>query len=381
MMTEEDSDDEERSTDEVNVLHEHIFRDVFDPGLGARPHYATVFGVAFDPFTDDSFVSSGADGTVRKWDRPDPEKPHVNTHTWTFDKHPHHLVFHGGEKIFAVGGSDGRVYVHSGQDYTTQYYIEGSNPDRQVSSMTWGKASCSSTVFFATEHTGQNQNDGEAYAANYVAGNHKTMYNFSGVPGGGAVMALDGTGSRLAIVAGQRSNMARQSLLVYEPQVLDAQTVLECHLPEFGYITHPPSLSDECHIMDVQFSPCGRYIAIARDNNCALIYDIRNATLPLHVFGHVTYSREEMEHRFGIRGGTQATYGIASLGWMGHDTLITGGSDGCVRRWDTRRATERMGGQVVARLDQPVAHLSFGDDTQQHRYPLIGRYGGQGLCV
>ncbi|KZT53637.1 hypothetical protein CALCODRAFT_43637 [Calocera cornea HHB12733] len=123
--------------------------------------------------------------------------------------------------------------------------------------------------------------------------------------------------------------------------------------------------------MDVQFSPCGTYIAIARDNNCALVYDIRNATTPMHVFGHVTYSRDDMETRFAMRGGDKASYGIANLGWMGSNTLVTGGADGCVRRWNIGVATRNMGGKAIARLDQPVAHLSFADESLAHRYPLI----------
>ncbi|KZO93462.1 hypothetical protein CALVIDRAFT_249155 [Calocera viscosa TUFC12733] len=278
--------------------------------------------------------------------------------------------------------------------------FKGNERNRQISSMKWGTGRTDRMLFFATEHPDSERNDGEAYAANYSdESSTEALYPFPGVPGGGAVMALDGTGSRLAIVAGRSDNRARQSLMIYEPQLLDADTVLECRLPEFGYIAHPASLSGECHIMDVQFSPCGSYIAVARDNNCALIYDIRNAAKPLHVFGHVTYSRDDMESRFGERWGSKAAYGISNLGWIGHNTIITGGADGCVRRWNTNVATRNMGGKVIARLDQPVAHLSFADDTLEHRYPLIayvpfnatvlldvndalqGRHGRQSICL
>jgi len=66
-------------------------------------------------------------------------------------------------------------------------------------------------------------------------------------------------------------------------------------------------------------------------------------------------------------------------GWCGRGFgIITGGSDGCVRFWDTRRSGEDMeNGEVLARPNVDVGHFSVGDPCSGEKPLVVGDNDGR----
>jgi WD40 repeat protein len=126
-----------------------------------------------------------------------------------------------------------------------------------------------------------------------------------------------------------------------------------------------------------KFSPDMIYLAVARNDDVTHVYDSRMVSKgPMHAFEHVGAGRN-------IPG--NESYGIVEAHWVESSArslgLVTGGTDGelrivtagpndtlttitsgCIRFWDTRKASDDpMNGTVIAETDFDVGYFSLGD--------------------
>lgn len=172
-------------------------------------------------------------------------------------------------------------------------------------------------------------------------------------------------GGNLALATRGPNNMHHLSL--YDINRKDRNTTKRILLPSFASTC-------EGEVSSMAFSPDDNYLAIARNDNSAHVYDLRLLEKgPLYKFTHrgprlVTPGNE--------------SYGIVKAQWVELRSirlgLITGGHDGihgsmfiyllfcspplylgCVKLWDPLKAD--ISGTTLAQVESDIGHFSLGD--------------------
>jgi len=92
----------------------------------------------------------------------------------------------------------------------------------------------------------------------------------------------------------------------------------------------------EAEVNDMAYSPCGRYIALGRQDNRTHIYDVRMME-QVNDKSSILY---EFAHEDGRKRGTinpgQESFGICKVAWVREgerEGLVTAGSDGTLDQW------------------------------------------------
>lgn len=112
-------------------------------------------------------------------------------------------------------------------------------------------------------------------------------------------------------------------------------------------------------INQVAFESGGVYVALARGDNEAHVYDSRYLDRVLAKFAHDN-GLSALKDRYGVVGALWTTsFDSKNLG------LLTGGMDGCVRLWDHRRAQDDpSNGTIVAKMQHEIAKFQIGDPSR-----------------
>ncbi|KAF8303319.1 hypothetical protein DL93DRAFT_454388 [Clavulina sp. PMI_390] len=212
-------------------------------------------------------------------------------------------------------------------------------------------------------------------------------------------LGVDYWGERVAIVSYDTTPFREAgdpglSLRIYDiraPRSLPSSPTISLNLDTL--LSSPSLLSEErAGASSVLFSPCTTYIAVARENNIAQVFDARFVGLD-DAQRVLMECRHESEHEgpeITVQGKAYSRYGIAAMDWMDASlgpqrapgVLVTGGDDGAVRSWDLRRSPDDPSqGRNLLSMDPQqrlvgIAAFSLGDVYAGERALIVGDMNG-----
>ncbi|KZT06889.1 WD40 repeat-like protein [Laetiporus sulphureus 93-53] len=327
--------------------------------------YMTTEDVQFNPLQPTRMASCGADGIVQLWDcdqiiednmlLPVRAVPLDNCKAKT-------LAYKPDGCALAVSAFDGNIYVQqdSAERSSSITLPLGRDADHTTTDMIWGRKS-SSHILYATSASCSIQE---------MAGCHKAFDTNSG----GVICELDAqeAGQRLAvneigdtIVLATKGQGMSFCLRKYDARRRLGRAVERTMLEPFtGEGSHKVNY--------MAFSPDGVYIAIARTDNTAHVYDARFLGKDvLHVFAHEDGSNSQ-----------SGRHGVITAQWIDGFPrglgLVTGGADGCIRLWDVRRSTDDpFNGTPIAECDYGIGDFVTGDIGKGEHPLIVGECSGQ----
>jgi len=328
--------------------------------------FYTVNDVAFCPSTGSApeFVSTGNDCTINLWGMREGEFECVNA--VATERAPLDLRFKPGDTTLAVAIGDGTVSIFSSFEATTQKadwkpYVShwSCKLPPATGVMAWGAHSTSNLLFASTEPYDDDEFMGWHRAFDVHA--QKTVIKL-GVNEAGDDMAIDPTGERLALVT--RAEDGSHPLRVFDISDKSAMLVEQLNLRAFK--------NNHAEVRHACYSPDGVFLALARSDNSADVYDSRMlGSGPIYT----------LRHEPGVQCDDQL-YGVQRVHWlMGRDGrrtgLSTGGDDGCVRLWDLGLAMDdQHQGRVLAHADWGIGDFSVGDPYSDEHRLVVGDCGG-----
>ncbi|KAI5841870.1 hypothetical protein DFP73DRAFT_586131 [Morchella snyderi] len=116
-------------------------------------------------------------------------------------------------------------------------------------------------------------------------------------------------------------------------------------------------VSDQSDLNCVSISPCERYLTSSDTTNNTLLWDIRNASRPLHSLQHGATTMPTSAQTNLAEDDT----GVTFITWSAHSsTLFTGGSDGKIKQWDPARAQPFL--VDVAAVESQIMTAAFSPD-------------------
>lgn len=200
--------------------------------------------------------------------------------------------------------------------------LHGGADGQVVGEIRWGRGRTAGFLFASSEPTDETKYTGSWHRIFDMEGG-KTSSRLD-LEEAGDAMAVDADG-HLAIVT--RTSRTNSNLRIYDIRDNGYNPTHEIELKPFQLMNAGDEDESGEH-RDVQFSPDGIFIALARYDNRVHVYDRRfvRAKGLLYDFRHSTVTR--------INPGLQ-TYGVSKLEWVSNGSrlgLVTGGSDG---QWTT----------------------------------------------
>ncbi|PCH33544.1 WD40 repeat-like protein, partial [Wolfiporia cocos MD-104 SS10] len=314
--------------------------------------YSTVVDVAFNPAFPERLISSGTDRTIAIWD--------CDSFEYGVDEPRGHIVhtacpmgilsFKPAEPLLAMAGRDGCVYLHSDKPNmpaVTDILRLAPRSGHEVADIAWGVNGSSHALFASSAPLAYGVYDGVHKVFDFEKS--KTLCTFD-TQAEGERIALDQAGERLAVAV--RSSATAHALRMYDARRLARASVQSIDLQPF-----------DGEVNAVAFGPGGIYIAIARSDNSAHVYDSRFlGREPMHVCKH----REGNVISKDTSGVTEAVWTEGTSRGMG---LVTGGVDGCIRLWDVRQApSDASDDNVLVQCDDDIGSFVLGDHPDT---PLI----------
>ncbi|KAF8637653.1 hypothetical protein AX17_002721 [Amanita inopinata Kibby_2008] len=325
-------------------------------------HYA-VNDVKFDPCST-SFVTSGNDRKVCCWTRdPDTEEYSRSRVIGPYSRAPYELAFKPGTATLAV--AEKRIHVY--RDYEssvthTSFMVSPSAADHSVGSMIWGTEATDHYIFASTEPRADDCFDGYHKAFNVARG--VCDYELDSHEAGDS-LAIGPHGS--VLIHTSRGAGGTSLLRVY-----DIKRKNGCAIERVQQ--EPSRLDSDGEINGISLSPDGLYIALARNDNRTHVYDARMLKK-----GKLF----EYEHKgISLTSPGYSSYGVTKAQWAesseGRLTLITGGSDGCIRAWDPLQAMESpRNGRVLVQANSDIGYFSLGDRTKNEQQLIVGDCSGE----
>ncbi|KAH0836678.1 WD40-repeat-containing domain protein [Lanmaoa asiatica] len=349
---------------------------------GSVMKYYTVTDIAFNPLNPRQFLSSGYDHVVQTWeildhDDNDERRDLDAMHYITFDSRPQDLVYTPDGSALAITCYDGTVRLYS-QDLfedmidvqlpPKKLYVAPRGSGHAAGSTLWGKGPSKHLLFSSSEPTAKNDDSGFHHAFDTHRGVQAVQFDAT-ESGDATALSPDGT-TLVLFTCGADSthpvrlyDVRRKSKEAYETEELEKFQVR----PHIG--SNQELVGSE-EVNEASFSPDGRLLAVARNDNALHVYDVRALSRgPLCRFQH---------HDSDTVGG--GGFGVVAANWI-HSRdrigIVSGGNDGCVRLWEPALgSTDEVQGAVIGRTDFDVAHFSVGD-CQSGELPLvIGDSGG-----
>ncbi|TDL28414.1 WD40 repeat-like protein [Rickenella mellea] len=318
----------------------------------------TVNDVVFHPMDSKIFLSSGNDRKVTIWEvRKSEHDGSIQVQQpcqFSYLDVPNDLAFKPKTSMLAVACFDGNIHIHPNV-YTSERFclrVASDSGQQKAGAFAWGAGN---TLFASSE----GPDNIKCQHAAFDVQAKKTLYKFSTTECGDA-MNLDPPMERLALATSQTGS---HSLFLYDVARNDGRRPTH-------QISLLPSIRDnvELEVNMLKFSPDGLLLCVARNDDISHIYDSRFMDQVLHTFKHDA--------------GVPQGYGVVGAQWVdgrfGRDVgLVTAGSDGCVRLWDARYASEDVrNGVSLAQVDQDIAYMSLGDRFCGEHRLVIGDCGG-----
>ncbi|KIK71038.1 hypothetical protein GYMLUDRAFT_235419 [Collybiopsis luxurians FD-317 M1] len=238
------------------------------------------------------------------------------------------------------------------------------NDGNRTASLKWGHDSTKDTLFASSEQyrDGAGPSSHKAFDTKY----QKTMFKFD-LEEEGDALALDSSGERLAICSVRKDNDA----MVVNDNSDSTENILRLYdvrRKNGSQPIHQITL-ERSGVNSATFSPDGIFLAVARADGRALVYDSRFlGEGELCDFEHNGPSAVSPQH---------SSYGITHAEWRNLPNnqlgLLTGGPDGCVRLWQPGLARSvAKQGKVIAQVHGDVGYFSVGDRFEGEHELVVG---------
>ncbi|TRM65519.1 hypothetical protein BD626DRAFT_567422 [Schizophyllum amplum] len=338
-----------------------------------------VLDLVFDPLTM-RLASSGSNKDLLIWHQldkeewgrsagPESSKYYKLAHQYKYNKPPHILAFCPGGSTLAVGADELEIIVDIDDGNRRQFPVAEGRMRHLVSAVVWGSGPSAGHVFASTEpETFADQVDPPP------AGVHKgfdievkTSYELllpgSADSGSGEALAVNDSGERLALV----TECASEHLLqIYNLRASGARGTpdLRIVLPPFDFGVRTTNNCAE--VNHAYFAPgTSHLLALARGDNVAHVYDLRQTRRPMHAYAH--------------RGDCVAPgnifHGVTRAEWVSGARLglVTAGADGCVRLWDPSISSDGDDNcTILAELHYDINTFSLGQPGTRERSLMVG---------
>ncbi|KAI0322675.1 WD40-repeat-containing domain protein [Amylostereum chailletii] len=385
----------------LNAHKRHFVRQEFDEdGETTKDHsfdkYYDVTDVKFDPKRPASVVSAGRDGFIRVQDinRKEPLGgsrimefwPGHNDGHHNTGHYPHTLLFRdSGPTTLAIGSTDGHVYVYNDSIWRDQFdpsicvKLDAAHGKAHNSGeMVWGRGN---TLYVSSEPR-DSENDHSGYHTAFDVSRPDAFTKFPDVRNSGDSLAIDSTGQNLALIT--RATAGVHTLRLYDvARQMGARASSKVALENFAFECDT-SLHFASEVTSSSFSPDGRLLAIARNDDRLHVYDTRYLGKgPLLQFYHWGELREDAVTGWDNENAKILHYGITCArwveGWYGHGLgIISGGGDGCVRLWDVMGSdTDPRNGEIIAEASWSIGRISLGDQSKGEKPLVVGDNGGR----
>ncbi|KAI5895291.1 uncharacterized protein SCHCODRAFT_02572699 [Schizophyllum commune H4-8] len=313
-----------------------------------------------------------------------------------YEKPPQILSFRPGtSNVLAVGTEHLDIIDLDSAGLIDAYEIAEPRSGHAVSAIVWGKGPSKDYIFASTEppipsddrepppigfHKGIEVRTGRRFEL-ITAGTHDS--------GAGDALAVSDEGELplvlhsplLTIPLGDRLAIAARCPTGHILQILDIRnpqkgrrSVERIALPpfDFGAVNWRKGLEND--VNDMSYAPgASHLLALARSDNVALIYDLRNTRWPLHTLRHVGDRAPHVKGYF---------HGVTQLQWVSHKRLglVTAGADGCVRLWDPSISSEddpQRNGTIIAEVDADITAFSLGKRGTKEHTLMVGDSRGR----
>jgi len=251
-----------------------------------------------------------------------------------------------------------------------RFLVAPKGSDHAAGSTLWGQGPSKHLLFTSSEPTEKGDYSGFHHAFDTCKGVQAVQFDATEA-GDAATLSPDGT-TLVLFTWGKDSthpvrlyDVRRKLKTAYETEELEKFRIR----PVIG---SNQGLGDSEEVNHASFSPDGRLLAVARNDNALHVYDVRAlARGPLSRFEH---------HDSDAVGG--GGFGVIAANWLqGRDRIgiVSGGNDGCVRLWEPALgSTDEVQGAVIGRTDFDVSHFSIGNQ-QSGEFPLVISDSGGGM--
>nr|GAT60949.1 predicted protein [Mycena chlorophos] len=355
---------------------------------GSVPDTSFTMNCAIYEPSSGTLICSSEDRTCWGWtySKDTDEYEHKPEHYWKFvgnyDVTPHDIALKPGTRILAV--AEKRVTIH--QDVAD---IDGGAnralnivsrlppaiaPSYIAGTLCWGAGPTADMLFVMTEPIAR-ANAQQGYGGQHSAFDPATgQLHFSFEVGRrsgeeGDAMCLGVGGSCAALVTKRGSHQS--TVRLFDVRNKQPQATNQLPLPRSFLPVQDHRHADQVNSM--AFSPDELYLALGRNDNSTLVYDIRFFDKVL-----ATYRHEPQRADATLL--NKDFYGIVDVQWVqprcGASGLVTGGEDGCIRLWDPRYAATESTSWILAQVESDVAAFSVGDPYDGEQGLIVGASTG-----
>ncbi|KAI0048349.1 WD40 repeat-like protein [Auriscalpium vulgare] len=324
-------------------------------------HYS-VNAVKFDPNNTHCMASAGNDGTVQLWKskswQVDDDSQVMCSKILTYPDAPHDLFFRPEDSMLAVPCKDGFVYTYTQNGYgsCTSLPVPPAGIPHSAGAMVWGHH-CTLDLLFASSEPKDPENDHTGFHRAFDLKEETVLFSM-GAKEAGDAMAIDADGARLALFTTDEDS---HTLRLYDVRRRTGRRSIDMIKLEPFAFESPPG-----EVTTASFSPDGILLAVARNDDALHMYDTRFLERgPLARYLHKREDRDVDMPRYGV------AEAVWISGWQGFDLgLVSGGTDGCVRYWDTRRSADGQEGEILAQVSDDIGHFALGDPYKGEK-PLV----------
>ncbi|KAL1667098.1 hypothetical protein GGF50DRAFT_49394 [Schizophyllum commune] len=313
-----------------------------------------------------------------------------------FTKAPQILLFRPDtSNVLAVGAENLDIFELDCDRPIDTYPVAEPGSDHAVSAIVWGKGPSKDYIFASTEPASTSDDEEPPPIGFHKGFNVRTGNRFELIPAGthdsgaGDALAVNDEGKllpelhwpALTALVGDRLAIAARCPIGHILQILDIRnprkglkTVERIALPPFDFSAVNWRKGLENDVNDMSYAPgASHLLALARSDNVALIYDLRNTKWPLHTLRHVGDRAPHVKRSF---------HGVTQLQWVSHKRLglVTAGADGCVRLWDPSISSDddpQKNCTVIAEVDADISAFSLGERGTKEHTLMVGDSRGR----
>ncbi|KAK2463584.1 hypothetical protein APHAL10511_004335 [Amanita phalloides] len=339
--------------------------------------YYSITDIKFDS-TSTSFVSSGEDLTVRVWrrqsnsgsdsgsDEEEEEEEYVQDRVFNCTYVPSGVALKPGTKTLAV--AERKLVIHSDYEISVSrhsYNVAAIGAQHRVGSIIWGFGPTAHLICASSEPIDDDCSDGY----------HKLFDVKEGIKEGKSYdLDAKEAGDTLALMP-DGSTLVHTSLGPNRAGIIRLYDIGRKLVSAVETVRMEPfrqRINGE--VNSISISPDGIYVAIARGDNRVHVYDSR-------FFKRGTLFEYEHQGPSLVNPGHHS-FGAVGVQWAETEhsrlSLVSGGSDGCVRLWNPLEAVSSpKNGIILAQAHSDVGNFSLGDRTQNEQQLIVGDGSGE----